>query len=109
MPAGRHSRADFKHESRSQELRLALRKQRSEVLKISRSELAARSGVSASTIQAIESGRAKEPGVFTVVSLAVALNLDLGPMMRSLTAPIRLRPLVSEPSVSGPRQSPDET
>lgn len=78
---------------RSGQLRDVLMKQRSKVLNISRAELAERSGISASTIRAIEEGRTLDPGLFTVISLAVALNLDLGRMMTSLTGPINPKPL----------------
>lgn len=70
-----------------------LHDQRVNVLKISRHELSARTGVSASNIQAIETGRTVEPGLFTVISIAIGLNLDLSEMMRSKTGPLRPRPL----------------
>lgn len=78
---------------RSGQLREVLLRQRHQVLNISRAELAERSGISASTIRAIEEGRTLDPGLFTVISLAVALNLDLGRMMTSVTGPISPRPL----------------
>ncbi len=49
--------------------------------------------MSVSTIRAIEEGRTVDPGLFTVISLAVALQIDLGPMMTSVTGPIRHKPL----------------
>ncbi|WP_120494695.1 helix-turn-helix domain-containing protein [Microbacterium phyllosphaerae] len=90
---GRHPKAAFPYAMRSGNLRDVLLHQRSQVLKISRTELATRSRVSVSTIRAIEEGRTLDPGLFTVISLAVALNLDLGQMMTSVTGPIRARPL----------------
>lgn len=91
MSRGRRPRTEFKYAERSGQLRRVLKEQRVNILKISRSELTARSGVSESTIQAIEDGRVLDPGVFTVVALGVALRIDLGPMMGSLTGPIRRR------------------
>lgn len=64
-----------------------------EVLKISRTELARRSHVSASNIQAIEAGRTLDPGVFTVVQLAVAMHLDISAVVRSLDGPLNPKPL----------------
>ena len=91
--AGRARKSVSPHRARSWALSALLRHQRTEVLKISRTELSRRSGVSTSNIQAIEDGRTIEPGLFTVIALAVALNLDLGPMMRSVTGPVRATPL----------------
>lgn len=92
MP-GRRPRSEFSHLERSAAVREALRDQRENVLKISRAELAKRSGVAASSIQAIEDGRTLDPGLFTVVSLAVALHIDLSDVMLSLQGPVRVRPL----------------
>ena len=91
--AGRARREDFALSERSQQLRELLKKQRTEVLKISRTELARRSRVSASNIQAIENGRTLDPGLFTVVRLAVAMHLDLSAVMRSLDGPLQTVPL----------------
>lgn len=91
--SGRPKRVDSAHFERGQELGRVLHRQRTEVLKLSRQELARRASVAPSTIQAIEDGRSTEPSVFTVIALAVALNLDLGSMMSTLTGPIRPRPL----------------
>ncbi|SKR11087.1 Uncharacterised protein [Mycobacteroides abscessus subsp. abscessus] len=74
-----------------------LKRQR-ELLKLSRRELSARSRVSAATIQAIEGESVKDPGLFTVIALGVALQIDLGSMMRSLTEPIQPQPLVEPPA-----------
>jgi len=92
---------------RSIELRSLLKQQRHEVLKISRIELAARSGVRASTIQAIEGGRVNDPGLFTVIALGIALQIDLGSMMRSLTGPIRPKPLNDLPTDAEPTGNDD--
>ncbi|QZT57115.1 helix-turn-helix domain-containing protein [Mycolicibacterium austroafricanum] len=93
MQPGRPRKEDVPYQERRAELRKIL-KSRRELLKYSRKELSARSGVSASTIQAIEDGRVVDPGLFTVISLGVALRIDLGPMMRSLTGPIDPQPLI---------------
>ncbi|WP_094764334.1 helix-turn-helix domain-containing protein [Luteococcus japonicus] len=93
---GRPTRADSRFRERGIQLGELLREQREEVLKISRRELAARSQVSAATIQAIETGRVVEPGIFTVAALAVALQIDLSPAVQSLTAPLQRRPLHSD-------------
>lgn len=85
---GRRKKDEFAFKTRSLELSQVFRRQRSEVLNISRKELSERSHVAESSIQAIEDGRTVEPGLFTVISIAVALDLDLGEMMRSLTGPI---------------------
>lgn len=74
-------------------MRRVLRHHRQNVLKISRFELAKRSGISASSIQAIESGRTVDPGVFTVARLAIAMHLDLSAVMRTLDGPLRVAPL----------------
>lgn len=86
---GRHPKGESPYTERSASLSGVLRDQRVKVLKISRVELSARSGVSSSNIQAIETGRTQEPGLFTVIALAVALNLDLGHMMKTVAGPIR--------------------
>ncbi|MDR7188149.1 hypothetical protein J2Y46_000965 [Microbacterium sp. BE35] len=49
--------------------------------------------MSASNIQAIEDGRTLDPGLFTVVQLAVAMHLDLSAVMRSLDGPLPPVPL----------------
>lgn len=91
--AGRRSKAEFPFKSRSLELSRLLHAQRVQVLKISRRELSSRSQIAVSSIQAIEEGRTLEPGLFTVISLGVALDLDLGDMMRTLTGPVATRSL----------------
>jgi transcriptional regulator with XRE-family HTH domain len=64
------------------------RGQQLEAPKLSRRELADLSGVSASNIQAIEGGAVTEPGFFTVVTLAWALELDISRAARSLNEPL---------------------
>jgi hypothetical protein len=91
--AGRAKRTSFPFVERSQQLSSALHHQRANVLKISRAELSRRSGVSASNIQAIEDGRTLDPGLFTVVQLAVAMHLDVSAVMKSLHGPLRTAPL----------------
>lgn len=93
MQRGRTCQKDLPYQERREALRLLLGHRR-KLLKFSRKELSARSGVSASTIQAIEEGRVVDPGFFTVIALGVALRIDLSPMMRSLTGPISPQPLV---------------
>ncbi|WP_394255873.1 helix-turn-helix domain-containing protein [Pseudoclavibacter helvolus] len=66
---GRYRRDDFPFKDRSWELAQILKRQRREILKISRRELASRAHVAESSIQAIEDGRTREPGLFTVISL----------------------------------------
>ena len=100
MQPGRLRKEAVPYQERCEELRRILRSRR-ELLKFSRKELSARSGVSASTIQAIEDGRVVDPGLFTVISLGVALRIDLGPMMRSLTRPIDPQP-INEPGATAP-------
>ncbi|MFB9073179.1 helix-turn-helix domain-containing protein [Citricoccus parietis] len=90
---GRRSKGTFPYAERSLELGRLLKSERQHVLKISRRELAERSGVAESSIQAIEDGRTLEPGLFTVISLGVALGLDLGDMMRSLTGAVHRKTL----------------
>lgn len=102
--AGRHPKASFRFTERSRDLSHVLRRQRTEVLKISRRELAERSQVAESSIQAIEDGRTCEPGLFTVIALAIALQLDLGDMMRSLTGPVPRKPLERAARLDGPGQ-----
>ncbi len=91
--AGRRKKADFAHLQRSSELANALRRHRCEVLNISRNELSKASGVSAASIQAIEDGRTVDPGVFTVMALAVAMHLDISGVLKSLTGSLNPRPL----------------
>lgn len=91
--SGRRSKQDSPYLERSKELRELLLRQRVEVLKISRKELSLRAGVSQGTIQAIEKGQVTEPGLFTINSLGVALQLDLGGMMSSISGPIRAKAL----------------
>jgi transcriptional regulator with XRE-family HTH domain len=74
-------------------MRDALYHHRTNILKISRSELARRSGIAASSIQAIETGRTLDPGLFTVTRLAVTMHLDLSAVMRSLEGPLNVKPL----------------
>jgi transcriptional regulator with XRE-family HTH domain len=100
MQPGRLRKEDVPYQERREELRKILRSRR-DLLKFSRKELSARSGVSASTIQAIEDGRVVDPGLFTVISLGVALRIDLGPMMSSLTRPIDPQ-LINEPGETAP-------
>ncbi|MFJ4166867.1 helix-turn-helix domain-containing protein [Microbacterium sp. NPDC089698] len=90
---GRAPKSQFPLIDRSRLVKDALRHQREDVLKISRSELSRRSGVSASSIQAIEDGRTVDPGLFTVARLAVAMHLDLSAVMRTLEGPLRIAPL----------------
>jgi transcriptional regulator with XRE-family HTH domain len=94
--AGRRSRDESPYLERSQALSSLLLHRRTHVLKISRRELSERTGVSTSNIQAIETGRTVEPGLFTVISLATALDLDLGEMMRTRTGPLRAKSLKAE-------------
>lgn len=90
---GRDPKSAFPLQERSESMRRELRHHRQDVLKISRFELAKRSGISASSIQAIESGRTVDPGVFTVARLAIAMHLDLSAVMRSLDGPLKVAPL----------------
>lgn len=90
---GRRPKSEFAYSMRSDRLRTVLLNQRKKVLHLSRAELSERASVSVSTIRAIEEGRTVDPGLFTVISLAVALQIDLGPMMTSVTGPIRHKPL----------------
>lgn len=99
MSAGRIRKEDLPYLERRGELSEVLKRQR-ELLKFSRKELSARAGVSAATIQAIEKGGVKDPGLFTVIALGIALRIDLGPMMRSLTGPIRPVPLTEPPAAA---------
>lgn len=68
--------------------------------KLSRNELAARSGVNASTIQKIEDHKSANPGIFTVAALAVALDLDVTDLLRRRTGLLKPMKLsVSEPRI----------
>lgn len=90
---GRHKLEHMTTLHRSQDMREALVRARTLPVKISRAELAARSGVSESTIEKIESGKSANPGVFTLAALAVALDLDVSDLLRQRTGPLRPRPL----------------
>ncbi|WP_370544352.1 helix-turn-helix domain-containing protein [Frondihabitans sp. VKM Ac-2883] len=59
--------------------------------KISQLELARRAGVSVGTVRQIEKNVVKEPGLFTIIDIAVALRLDLSEMMTTKTGPLRAR------------------
>lgn len=76
VPGGRKTRraSPYREDSRSlgSEL-LSLREER----RLTREEVAARSDVSVSTLQKIETGPVVEPGYFTVVALCRALDVDL--------------------------------
>lgn len=63
---------------------------------MTREELAARAGVTSSSIRAIEDGRTLEPGIFTVAALAVALDLDVTDLLRNRTGPIRVRQMQNQ-------------
>jgi transcriptional regulator with XRE-family HTH domain len=91
--AGRRKRENSLFQERSSQLRELLRHQRESVILISRKELAARSGVPASSIRAIETGTTLEPGVFTVAAIAIALNLDIAEVVRSRSGSLSQRPL----------------
>jgi transcriptional regulator with XRE-family HTH domain len=91
--SGRLKREKMHNLHRSDELCAVLLRTRTEVVNISRKELAARAGVAASTIQKIEEGKSANPGVFTVAALAVALDLDLTDLLRRRTGPLRHRKL----------------
>jgi transcriptional regulator with XRE-family HTH domain len=86
--AGRPEKEQRATHPRGQQLGALLLQRRLEAPKLSRRELAELSGVSASNIQAIEGGAVTEPGFFTVVSLAEALDLDISQATRSLTSPL---------------------
>lgn len=103
MP-GRLSRSEFRFQKRSRELGRVLEERR-HLLKFSRSELSERSRISPAAIQAIEKNTTQDPGLFTVIALAVALNLDLGDMMRSLTVPVKAKDI--EPLAFRPARAPD--
>lgn len=90
---GRKRRDELQYLQRSDELCASLRNARVRVAKYSRKELAARSGVSESTIQKIEEGKSANPGVFTIAALAVALDLDITDLLRRRTGPLRSRRL----------------
>lgn len=72
---GRARREDSAHLARSERLREALRGARRE-RGLSQQDLAARAGVAIGTVRAVETGRVVEPGFFTVLALAAALELD---------------------------------
>lgn len=72
---GRARREDSTHLAQSARLRDALRGARRE-RGISQQDLAVRAGVAIGTVRAVESGRVVEPGFFTVLALADALQLD---------------------------------
>ncbi|MDQ1176327.1 helix-turn-helix transcriptional regulator [Microbacterium sp. SORGH_AS_0421] len=99
--SGRLRREKMLNLHRSEHLCAALRRAR-EQAKLSRAELAARSGVNASTIQKIEDGRSANPGVFTVAALAVALDLDISDVVRRRTGRLRTARLSSVEPKSDP-------
>lgn len=86
--AGRPTKAKRDTFSRGQALGTLLLRRRVEPPRLSRRELSEMSGVSASNIQAIETGRVTEPGLFTIVTMATALELDISRAFRSLHSPL---------------------
>jgi len=88
---------------RSEALSKLIRTRREKVEKISQTELARRAGVSVGTIRQIENNVVKEPGLFTIIDIAVALRLDLSEMMTTKTGPLRARSIREKPtSASAP-------
>ena len=53
---------------------------------LSQQSLAERAGVSIGTVRAIETGKTRDPGVFTVRTIAFALGLTLDQIVTSLEA-----------------------
>jgi len=86
--AGRPARAQRATHARGQALGALLLRRRTEPPRLSRRELAVLSGVSASNIQAIETGMVTEPGLFTIVTMATALDLDISQAFRSVDSPM---------------------
>lgn len=95
--SGRRRTEDLPYLQRSSDLCAAILDARKKA-KFTRNELAARSGVNASTIQKIEDRKSANPGIFTVAALAVALDLDVTDLLRKRTGPLKPAKLsASEP------------
>ena len=75
MPAGRARREDSRFREQAQILAARLRAVRTSRA-LTQEQLAGRAQVAVSTLRKIESGRIVEPGYFTMLSLADALDVD---------------------------------
>ncbi|KJL22955.1 anaerobic benzoate catabolism transcriptional regulator [Microbacterium oxydans] len=89
---------------RSSALAHVIKTFRTEHVKMSRKELAKRSGVNESTIQKIEDGRSPNPGIFTIAAIAVELGLDVTDLLRRRTGPLRPQSL---PRPAAPKSADD--
>ena len=81
MPAGRATRAESRFRAEAQELANLLRETR-ERLDLTQEQLASRAQVAVSTLRKIETGRVVEPGYFTVLYLALELQIKLEDLAR---------------------------
>ncbi|MGH3767888.1 MAG: helix-turn-helix domain-containing protein [Pseudonocardiaceae bacterium] len=72
----RPTRTSSPHRQEAAQLTELLRNRRGE-LGLSQQELAVRAGLSIGTVRAIESGRTIDPGLFTIIKVVDALQLDL--------------------------------
>jgi transcriptional regulator with XRE-family HTH domain len=75
VSAGRARRQDSRYREQARALAARLRALRLD-RELTQEQLAMRAGVAVSTLRKIESGVVVEPGYFTVLSLAAALDID---------------------------------
>lgn len=76
MPAGRTRRENSRFFGQAQELAARLRSMRAQK-GLTQEQLAGRAQVAVSTLRKIESGRVIEPGYFTMLSIAAALEIEI--------------------------------
>jgi len=79
VPAGRTRREVSQFREQAEQLAARLRALRM-ARGLTQEQLAARAQVAVSTLRKIESVRVVEPGYFTVLSIAAALDVDLDPL-----------------------------
>jgi transcriptional regulator with XRE-family HTH domain len=83
VPAGRARRENSRFREQADFLATRLRTLRLD-RELTQEQLAGRAQVAVSTLRKIESGRVVEPGYFTMLSLASALDIDLAELAKRL-------------------------
>ena len=83
LSVGRHLKQDNPYKAASARLGTTVRKYRQQ-LSWSQQRLADQAGVSYATIRALETGVTQDPGVFTLLALADALQVPLADLVTTL-------------------------